>query len=256
MRYDPISSRRSLRNPLTEDLPNMFSVSVLASLILIGSTLAASRNAIGSKGYYNITTSAFTLELDVANQVATRLIALAGDNAGSDPFNFLLPTNERTDDGYYFLGDLQLRLRKQNIATWTDLSSHNARKSVRITPGRYNVLTSADFTAFMGSNLPITVNRTWSKDEDSIVMTFNITNTGKDIIEMGGVGIPLPYNDNWIGKGQVDTWEQSVVSDPAISLDAGYVLTNRLTGRAPTLITAPVERSEYTKYHTEVMMKL
>nr|POE95406.1 hypothetical protein CFP56_77629 [Quercus suber] len=134
-------------------------------------------------------------------------------------------------------------MRQQNTAAWTDLSSHYARRPVIVTPGQYNVLTSADFTSSMGSNLPVTVNRTWSKDQDSIVMTFNITNVGKSVLEMGGVGIPLPYNDNWVGKDQVGTWEQSVVSDPAISLDAGYVLSNRLTGRAPTLITAPVERT-------------
>lgn len=60
-----------------------------------------SNNAIGSQGYHNISTQAFTLELDVANQVATRLIANPGTNAGSEPFNFLLSTTNRTDDGYY-----------------------------------------------------------------------------------------------------------------------------------------------------------
>lgn len=76
-------------------------------------------------------------------------------------------------------------------------------------------------------------------------MTFNITNVGKSVLEFGGVGIPLPYDDNWVNKDQTDTWTQNVVSDPAVSLDAGYVITNRLTGQAPTLITAPVERSRH-----------
>lgn len=74
-------------------------------------------------------------------------------------------------------------------------------------------------------------------------MTFNLTNVGNAPLQVGGVGIPMPYNDNWVGKDQTGTWTTSVVSDAAVSLDAGYVLTNRLTGNAPTLITTPVERS-------------
>ena len=144
-----------------------------------------------------------------------------------------------------YLGDIQIRMRPQGSDTWTDVASHSSRKSVITTPGRGNVLTNSDLTASLGTGLPITVNRTWSKDGDSIVMTFNITNVGNTALEMGGVGIPLPYNDDWVGKDQTSTWTQSVVSDPAISLDAGYVITNRLTGLAPTLITAPVERSMY-----------
>ncbi|KAI5357493.1 hypothetical protein Slin15195_G038540 [Septoria linicola] len=212
---------------------------------------AASQNAIGSKGTYTIDTNGFTLQLDTANQVATALTSKAGPNAGNEPFNFLLSTNGRTDDGYYALGDIQIRMRPQNTNTWIDLASHNARKPVTVTPGpggNNGVLTSADITASLGSNLPITVNRTWSRDQDSIVMTFNITNVGNTALQMGGVGIPMPYNDNWVGKDQAGTWTTSVVSDAAVSRDAGYVLTNRLTGNAPTLITTPVERTPLEQY--------
>lgn len=70
---------------------------------------AASQNAIGSAGYSTIDTPGFTLELDVANQVATKLTAKAGSNAGNAPFNFLLSTANRTEDGYYVRFDLYLR---------------------------------------------------------------------------------------------------------------------------------------------------
>lgn len=135
-------------------------------------------------------------------------------------------------------------MRPVDTNLWTDLSSHFARQPVNVTPGYGDVLTSADLTSSLGENLPITVNRTWSRDRDSIVMTFNITNVGTSVLEMGGVGIPLPYNDNWVGKDQTGTWTESVVSDAAVSMDAGYVITNRLTGDAPTLLTTPIERSK------------
>lgn len=106
------------------------------------------------------------------------------------------------------------------------------------------MLTSADITASLGQDLPLTVQRIWSKRKDSIVLSFNITNVGTQSLEFGGVGIPMPYNNDWINKGQEVTWTESVASDPAVSLDGGYVITNRLTGNPPTLVTAPTEKSK------------
>lgn len=148
-----------------------------------------------------------------------------------------------------FLGDIQLRFRTQGSNTWTDVSSHHSRKPAVTTSGtrphgKAGVLTSADITGSFGSDIPIKVVRTWSRDRDSIIMAFNLTNVGSNDLQFGGVGIPLPFADNWVGRDAADTWERCAVSDPAISLDAGYVIANRLTGRAPTLITTPVEKSE------------
>ena len=71
------------------------------SVCLVAAAVAYAANPIGSKGYYNITTTGFVLELDTANQVASRLIANPGQNAGGSPFNFLLPVANRSDNGYY-----------------------------------------------------------------------------------------------------------------------------------------------------------
>lgn len=133
-------------------------------------------------------------------------------------------------------------MRPQNTASWTDLSTHYARQPIAVTAGS---ATSADITASLGKNLPIKVTRTWNLVGDAVTMTFQITNVGNTVLEMGGVGMPLAYNNNWIGKDQTGTWTESVVSDPAISLDAGYVITNRLTGEAPTLVTVPMSKSEF-----------
>jgi len=73
----------------------------LPIVTLAAAAIAAAQNALGTKGYSNISTGAFNLELDGATQVATGLNAMAGDNAGSSDFNFLLPTPGRTQDGNY-----------------------------------------------------------------------------------------------------------------------------------------------------------
>lgn len=68
-------------------------------LATAGRTVA--QTEIGSKGYYNISTGAFNLELDAVTQVCTGLNAMAGVNAGDSEFNFLLPTPGRTQSGNY-----------------------------------------------------------------------------------------------------------------------------------------------------------
>lgn len=135
-------------------------------------------------------------------------------------------------------------MRPQDTDIWANLTSHHARRPVTVTPGEGNDLTTADITTSLGRDLPIRVARTWSKDQDSIVLTFNITNIGNSTLQFGGVGIPIPINNNWVGMGRRKTWTECVISDAAVSLDAGYVITKRLTGEAPTLIVAPVGRSE------------
>ena len=68
-------------------------------LVTAGKTVA--QTEIGSKGYYNISTGAFNLELDAVTQVCTGLNAMAGVNSGDSEFNFLLPTPGRTQSGNY-----------------------------------------------------------------------------------------------------------------------------------------------------------
>ena len=80
---------------------NKMSVRLMTAVLATAISVDASQNAIGSQGYYTITTPGFDLQLDIANQVATGLTAKQGPNAGNADFNFLLPTADRTDDGFY-----------------------------------------------------------------------------------------------------------------------------------------------------------
>lgn len=68
-----------------------------AAAFLTGITQAAD---IGSKGTKSYESKAFTLQLDNANQVATRLVAKSGPNAGDADFNFLIPWQNRSSNGY------------------------------------------------------------------------------------------------------------------------------------------------------------
>lgn len=146
---------------------------------------------------------------------------------------------------------MQLRLRLEQ-GQWQNLSTHTNRHDVE-SKSAGHALASADITrALAGSanttELPITVVRSWMADDDSVTLSFNITNVAGSRLEVGALGIPTPWNNNWEGDDQVQTWSQHVVTDPAPSLDAGYTITNRLTGEGPTLLTVPMNSTPLEAY--------
>jgi len=99
----------------------------LSAVVLTAAATAAAQNAMGSKGYYNISLGAFNLELDAATQVSTGLNSMPNPNAGDSEFNFLLPTPGRTQDGNY----VRRRPCSQRLRFMTDF--------FKLVPWRYPV---------------------------------------------------------------------------------------------------------------------
>ncbi|CAO1621662.1 unnamed protein product [Sympodiomycopsis kandeliae] len=237
----------------------MVPISIL-SLFSLWATSALALN-ISANGLVTHDTQSFLLELDNSTQIATRLLAKASATGAQQDFNYLLPVQGRESDGFLALGDLQLRLRPQGAGRdrWQDVSTHVNRTEVK-NSNRTEVrssnstsrrkLTTSDITPALAASLPdgaqrlpISVARTWLADSEYLELSFNITNTGDNALELGAIGMPTPWNNNWAGLEQEPTWTQHVVTDPAPGLDAGYTITNRLTGETPTLLTIPAGSS-------------
>lgn len=141
-----------------------------------------------------------------------------------------------------------MRPQTNKPVAWIDIATHQKRKIVVKKNGRG--LSSADITPSLNTRLPLRIQRTWKTDGDSLILSYEIENIDKDqSYELGGVGIPLPFNNDWSSPPEDDSvaraiWTGYVASDPAPALDAGYVVTNRLNGAAPTLLAVPFGKSE------------
>lgn len=201
-------------------------------------------------------TEAFTLILDPTYHVATNLTSHAGPNAGTSDFGLLLLTANKTLDEHLMLGDLQLRVKDDLAAAWTDLSTHWKREPVQQVPNSAygnapsnGALLSTDVTASLHTNLPVKVTRSWASQGDWLSLSFNVSNTDlKRSLILGGVGIPIPINNRWVHETRAESqkiWTGYLTSDAAVSLDSGYVVTNRLNGQGPTLLTVPGDQSEW-----------
>ncbi|MGD0890495.1 MAG: DUF5695 domain-containing protein [Terracidiphilus sp.] len=145
---------------------------------------------------------------------------------------------ERSADTFYHLGDLDLRIRVAGAATWTDVSTAFHRAPVTVVTadaGRF----SGDVTSSLPDGTPLKVIRTWAVEGGDLVLRFAVTNTGVVPVEVGGVGIPMVFNNIMNGRTLDQSYRTCSFYDPYIGEDAGYVQVIRLNGVGPVLLVVP-----------------
>lgn len=145
---------------------------------------------------------------------------------------------ERSADTFYHLGDLDLRIRAAGAQDWTDVSTAFHRAPVNVVAaeaGRF----SGDVTSSLPDGTPLKVVRTWSVESGDLVLRFAITNNGATPLELGGVGIPMVFNNIMNGRSLDQSYKTCSFYDPYIGEDAGYVQVIRLNGLGPVLLVVP-----------------
>ena len=145
---------------------------------------------------------------------------------------------ERSADTFYHLGDLDLRLRTEGEATWTDYSTAFRRKPVRVLAEDATHF-SADLAPTLAESIPLQVVRTWTVAGDELRLDFVLSNRSAKPVQLGGFGIPMVFNNNMNGLTLDQSYEKCSFYDPSIAQDAGYVQVVRLTGTGPVLVLAP-----------------
>ncbi|WP_294391641.1 DUF5695 domain-containing protein [uncultured Sphingomonas sp.] len=221
-------------------------VRLLATLLLLaGTSLSGAEPASRTQPqaaptYAPIATTdhmagAFRLSLRADTQTLARLSP--ADEAG---FSFV-PTwkeAERAGNGYNHVGDLNLRLRMPGGA-WRDFASAHARRPIRPLPGGGKTIAAADITATLGDGLPLRVERRWVDDHGAVALRFRLTNGSAQPVEIGGLGMPMVFDNILTGRSLEQAHAESSFTDPYIGRDAGYLQVTRLNGGGPVLLVLP-----------------
>jgi len=191
-----------------------------------------------------IRVGAFNLILDPASQTARGLSPI-----GTPGFDFLPigRAKERAGNGYNHLGDIHLRLRT-GTGEWRDYSSSRERRPVRALPGKGTVMASADISASMGAGLPLRIVREWVNDKGTPALRFTLTNTSNAPVEVGGLGIPMVFDNIITDRTLEQAHAQASFADPYIGRDAGYVQVTRLNGAGPALLVVPERNTPLEAY--------
>lgn len=179
----------------------------------------------------------FILSLQDSSQT---LVSLVPKGVGGG-FDFA-PSNrftQRLGDGNYRLGDLDLRLRFEGDADWTDHSTAFRRVKVKALARPKGALAAADITASLGDNMPLKVVRTWQVVNGQLVLRFTLSNPSKKKVEIGGLGMAIVFDNIITGRDLDHAHDVASFYDPYVGLDGGYLQVNRLNGQGPSLLVLP-----------------
>ena len=180
----------------------------------------------------SLSTRDFALRLAPDSQVLESLAP-----HGASGFDFAPKRPRGIASGDYALGDLDLRLRIGG--EWRDFSTAFHRAPVRPLPARKGVLAAADLTPTLPSSLPLRIERRWRIDDGNLVLAFAIANRSGALVEIGALGLPMPFDNVLTGRTLEQAHEQASFADPYVGLDAGYLQVTRLNGRGPALLVVP-----------------
>jgi len=155
----------------------------------------------------------------------------------------------RSTDGYYHLGDLDLRLREVGTAGWRGYSTALERHPLNALPVGPGELEKDDLRPTLPADFPLQATRTWAVVEGRLTLRFTLLNPGAHAIEIGALGIPLIFHNVMSGKSLDEAHAVCSFSDPSIALDGGYVQVTRLNGHGPALVVVPDGETPFEAYN-------
>ena len=198
------------------------------------------------QGTVNYDAPDFTLSLVRSSQTVAALKPRGADGFDFTPGDLL---TQRSQNEYFHLGDITLRLRTGDSAAWRNYSTAAARVPVRALPASAKVLASADLAPTLPSDFPLQLTRTWLVDEGKLVLRFTLNNTSPKAVQIGALGIPMIFN-NVLNERSLDQ-AHAICSfyDPYIGEDAGYLQVTRLSGHGPALVVVPDGRTPFEAYN-------
>ncbi len=167
-----------------------------------------------------------------------------------DSFDFV-PSNrfiKRLKDGNYRIGDIDLRIRAEGAIEWQDYSTAFKRAPVISLPKSANDLLYADITPSLGNGFPLQVLRKWRVIDGKLGLEFVISNKTNKSIEVGGLGIPMIFDNIISGRHLDEAHEKASFYDPYIGMDAGYLQVTKLNGKGPALLVLPEKGTPFELY--------
>lgn len=155
---------------------------------------------------------------------------------------------ERSQNGYYHLGDLDIRLRAGNSSAWRNYSTALARQPVHALPASGSILAQADLAPTLPADIPLQITRIWSVEDGRLVLRYVLKNKSTQPVEIGALGIPMIFNNILTGRTLEEAYAKCSFYDPSIAEDAGYLQVTRLNGHGPALVVVPDGKTPFEAY--------
>jgi hypothetical protein len=199
-----------------------------------------------SQGFISIDTPQFTLKLVRSSQTVAALLPKGANGFDFTPGDRLVA---RSNNGYYHLGDIDLRLRNGASDPWRNYSSALARAPVEALSAAGSVLASANLTPTLPSDIPLAIIRTWAVDRGQLILRFTLRNRTQQAVEIGSLGIPMIFDNIMTDRTLAQAHAICSFDDPYIGEDAGYLQVTRLSGQGPALLVVPESHTPFEAWN-------
>jgi hypothetical protein len=198
------------------------------------------------QGYIDLDTPAFSFRLVRSSQTVAALKPKGAGDFDFTPGDLLVA---RSGDGYYHLGDIDLRLRAGDSGEWKSYSTALARTPLRSLPTTERILAAADLAPTLPAEIPLQITRTWELEEGKLVLRFTLKNRTSQSVQIGALGIPMIFNNVLNGRSLDQAHAACSFYDPYIGRDAGYLQVTRLSGHGPVLLVLPAGNTPFEAYN-------
>ena len=198
-----------------------------------------------AQGTVHFETPDFDLDLVRSSQTVASLKPKGAGGFDFTPGDLLV---ERSQNGYYHLGDIDFRLRSGSSGAWKDYSTALDRAPVAALPSAGDVLAASDLAPTLPRDVPLEVTRTWALERGKLVLRFQLKNNTDHGVEIGALGVPMIFNNVLTGRSLEEAHEKCSFYDPYIGEDAGYLQVTRLSGHGPALLVVPDGRTPFEAY--------
>lgn len=224
---------------------------LMGALFFVGSGVAVS-DAVAQEDSgiasdtLKLSTPSFNLSVDKSTQTAIELSPLAEPG-----FNYTTGewSEVRKGEGYYQLGDVNFRVKPKGASDWSSYSTAVKRGTVEeLSNDDRGVLASARLDGTLPDDVPLEVVRFWEKEGEKLVLRFELKNKLDKELEIGGLGIPMIFNNILHEKHLDEVHTENVFFDPYIGMDAGYLQAVRLSGEGPVLLVLPHGKTPFEAY--------
>ncbi len=214
-----------------------------AMLLLAQSALIS---AVAAESSLPLQSRDFDIVLDADSQT---LVSLKPKQGGGFDFVPSKLRSVRSGDGYYHLGDLDLRLRVAGESQWQDYSTAHRRQRATEVAKEGTTLAAARISLSLPSELGLQVVRRWQRgDNGNLILRFELTNAGRRPIELGGVGFAMVFDNVLSKRSLAQAHTEASFADPYIGAEAGYLQVTRLNGQGPALIVAGEAGTPFEAY--------
>jgi hypothetical protein len=197
-------------------------------------------------GMLKLDTPDFDLMLVRSSQTVAALKPKSAPDFDFTPGDLLVA---RSQNGYFHLGDLTLRLRSANSQEWENYSTAQSRIPVKPLAISAGVLAAADLSSTLPPDIPLEVIRRWSLDHGKLALRFTLKNKSSQPVQIGALGIPMIFNNVLNDRSLDDAHARCSFYDPYIGEDAGYLQVTRLSGKGPALLVVPDGNTPFEAYN-------